>query len=79
MSTENCEHGNAAPRDMIAGLQDSQAGAGRHKCAVCAYQEGFKAGRASLGKWAELVAELPEMIATVVKTELAKLPPLPKD
>ncbi len=40
-TAENCEHANAAPRATIEALPESQAGAGRHKCAVCAYRAGF--------------------------------------
>jgi len=43
---ENCDHGHAAPRRMLAELPDSQAGMGRHKCPVCAYYHGFQAGMA---------------------------------
>lgn len=35
-----------APKDVIDALPESQAGTGRHKCAVCAYHEGFNAARA---------------------------------
>lgn len=38
---ETCLHGKSAPFSTISGLQESQAGAGRHKCAVCAYHAGF--------------------------------------
>ena len=41
---ENCGHGHAAPRKMLAELPESQAGSGRHKCAICAYRHGFQAG-----------------------------------
>jgi hypothetical protein len=40
MELENCKHGGNAPRDMLAMLPGSQGGLGRHKCAVCAYQQG---------------------------------------
>lgn len=39
--TERCDHGSEAPSSALAKLPDSQAGAGRHKCPVCAYQIGF--------------------------------------
>ena len=42
---EDCPHGNSAPLEFLKNLQDSQAGAGRHKCVVCAYKEGFEAGK----------------------------------
>lgn len=35
-----------APKAEIDALPESQAGKGRHKCAVCAYHEGFNAARA---------------------------------
>jgi rubredoxin len=44
MATERCEHGNSAPPEMYNQLHDSQAGAGRHKCIVCAYQTGYERG-----------------------------------
>lgn len=37
--------GNSAPQEVMEGLPLSQAGPGRHKCAICAYQEGFETGR----------------------------------
>lgn len=46
--TEECQAGQRAPRDMLDGLPDSQAGSGRHKCCVCAYHEGFAAARAQV-------------------------------
>ena len=39
-SMQNCAHGSAAPIDVLEGLPVSQAGAGRHKCVVCAFQRG---------------------------------------
>ena len=47
MSIQNCNHGNSAPADVLENLHDSQAGSGRHKCAVCAYNEGYNKGRRS--------------------------------
>lgn len=41
-----CQHGNpyrTAPDAIIAALPECQAGTGRHKCAVCAYNEGMLA------------------------------------
>src|ERR1044072_985113 len=38
---EICNHGKLAPRAMLKALRESQAGYGRHKCAVCAYQQGL--------------------------------------
>ena len=36
-----CPHGSSMPDDLIAGLEDSQAGSGRHRCAICAYSSGL--------------------------------------
>lgn len=44
MPVEHCDHGNSAPPEVIRDLPVSQSGAGRHRCAVCAYEEGRKAG-----------------------------------
>jgi hypothetical protein len=44
MTTEACKHGKSAPRDLIEALPESQAGAGRHKCAECAYEAGRRDG-----------------------------------
>ncbi len=44
MATEHCDHGNSAPLAAIKELPSSQSGAGRHKCAVCAYELGREAG-----------------------------------
>src|SRR5438477_5346941 len=38
--------GLRAPHEIIEALPESQAGIGRHKCAVCAFHEGFARGRA---------------------------------
>lgn len=37
---ETCPHGNIAPISLLNSLKESQAGEGRHKCAVCAYEDG---------------------------------------
>lgn len=44
MSMENCKHDKQAPKDVLRALPESQAGEGRHKCAVCAYDAGYKDG-----------------------------------
>jgi hypothetical protein len=44
MPNETCKHGNVAPQDILDKLPDSQAGTGRHKCAICAYEKGLKEG-----------------------------------
>ena len=35
-----CPHGSSMPDELILALPDSQAGSGRHRCAVCAYEQG---------------------------------------
>ncbi|MBX7459839.1 HNH endonuclease [Qipengyuania huizhouensis] len=42
-----CSHGNTAPIQVVRKLSECQAGTGRHKCAVCAYEAGKQA---ALGK-----------------------------
>ena len=44
-----CKHGKTAPEYLLLGLPESQAGKGRHKCATCAFHDGFKFGL-ELGK-----------------------------
>lgn len=41
---EICQHGSIAPIDILDNIHDNQSGYGRHKCAVCAYQEGYEVG-----------------------------------
>ncbi|MBU2445684.1 MAG: DUF3883 domain-containing protein [Bacteroidetes bacterium] len=41
---EQCHHKSSAPLVLLRDLPWSQAGAGRHKCATCAYGFGFEAG-----------------------------------
>jgi hypothetical protein len=36
-----CKHGKTAPEYLILELPESQAGTGRHKCAICAFQDGL--------------------------------------
>ncbi len=37
---QNCAHGSTAPVAVLDRLPVSQAGAGRHKCVICAFQRG---------------------------------------
>ncbi len=37
----DCPHGSSMPDGLVAGLQESQGGSGRHRCAVCAFARGF--------------------------------------
>ncbi len=41
---ETCRHGAQAVSLILSKLPESQAGAGRHKCATCAFQFGFQDG-----------------------------------
>lgn len=41
---EKCDHGHSAPQKMLDKLPYSQAGTGRHRCAVCAYTKGLISG-----------------------------------
>lgn len=47
MTTETCNHGNSAPVNVLNNLHDSPAGGGRHKCVVCAYEQGYEFGKTS--------------------------------
>lgn len=40
----HCAHGSDAPEPVLLNLPESQAGAARHKCAVCAYSRGHSEG-----------------------------------
>lgn len=46
-----CSHGSVAPASILTKLIDSQAGPGRHKCVVCAYEEGRKSGSRTPEAW----------------------------
>jgi len=39
-----CSHGTSFTLSTIEQLPESQAGVGRHKCAACAYAQGYKDG-----------------------------------
>lgn len=39
-----CKHGKSAPEYLLLGLPESQAGTGRHKCAICAFYDGYQEG-----------------------------------
>jgi hypothetical protein len=41
---ETCSHNSDAPISILENLPYSQAGAGRHKCPVCAYNAGLRKG-----------------------------------
>ena len=48
-NNESCKHGAISPVSLLESLHDSQAGRGRHRCPICAYDQGFNLG--SIGKW----------------------------
>ena len=39
-----CQHEHSAPIELIKSLPVTQAGVARHKCAVCAYEQGLLDG-----------------------------------
>lgn len=45
-----CDHRQSAPLVAVLALPDSQAGAGRHKCVVCAFHEGRDNGHLYVGE-----------------------------
>lgn len=47
MANYHCDHGSAAPEELLSHLPASQAGVARHKCAVCAYSRGSTHGAES--------------------------------
>jgi hypothetical protein len=54
---ESCKHQRQAPREVLDRLPDSQAGTGRHKCAVCAYEAGIQEGLRRAVRALEKLAE----------------------
>lgn len=46
---ESCIRDKKAPIQVLTCLHESQAGTGRHQCAICAYAKGFEDGKAGLG------------------------------
>jgi hypothetical protein len=44
VSVALCDHGSSAPLGAIAELPVSQSGVGRHRCAICAFEEGRRIG-----------------------------------
>lgn len=67
-----CTHvGRRAPRDVIQNLPESQAGLGRHKCAVCAYHAGFELARDhSVGK--QLDDEVSKEVSDKLEEEIER-------
>jgi hypothetical protein len=48
--TLSCDHGNSAPIEVLDKLHASQAQTGRHKCVICAYQQGYQLGREKIAE-----------------------------
>ncbi len=48
-NNEICIHGGVSPISLLEGLHHSQAGSGRHRCPICAFELGFNLG--SSGTW----------------------------
>jgi uncharacterized protein DUF3883 len=44
MNNETCIHGGVSPIDLLKNLHPSQGGSGRHRCPICAYEQGFILG-----------------------------------
>ena len=44
MNNETCIHGGISPVSLLENLHNSQAGSGRHRCPICAYEQGFTLG-----------------------------------
>ena len=45
---EFCKHGSMAPIEILENIHENQAGDGRHKCLVCAYEKGYSIGLKTL-------------------------------
>lgn len=43
-NNETCIHNGVAPISLLKSLPESQAGSGRHRCPVCAFEQGFFLG-----------------------------------
>lgn len=69
-----CEHGDpykTAPDLVIASLPECQAGEGRHKCCICAYNEGMEVAKGK--KFPGLQGKCPDDVAAPIDM-LRKLP-----
>lgn len=49
-NNETCIHGGVSPVTLLASLHHSQGGSGRHKCPICAYEQGFQLGSSKVWK-----------------------------
>lgn len=66
--TETCAHGRTAPRALLESLPDSQAGSGRHKCALCAYSLGWSHSVPSAALYPDEVTDEADLVEGGKKT-----------
>ena len=67
VETEDCQHGSIAPVYVLKNLSPSQAGAGRHKCATCAYKYGYEAGLKDSTLLASLLSDKAKILSNPTK------------
>lgn len=69
-----CSHGHSAPIALLKELPITQAGVARHKCAVCAYENGYLDGfKAALSALKEGLPESDEDILSLKKQNNIKV------
>jgi len=73
-----CAHENYAPEKLLLALSESQGGSGRHKCVICAYQEGRAAAR-GLSREAAWVPRKQGQRGSITVTERPTVPPAAQD
>lgn len=66
------DHAGSIPEKAIKGLQDSQAGFWRHKCAGCAYEMGKRDAAASEERLRTRVRELMDEVEKLKRESSAK-------
>ena len=64
MSKDCTKHDTPRKRQQLEfimeGIQENQGGAGRHKCAYCAYERGFEDGlKSAVEKFRSVIMESP--------------------
>lgn len=55
LSFEECKHGSRSPKSLLQGLNDSQGGVGRHKCASCAYNRALSEAKKGVSTYGDMV------------------------
>ena len=75
MACERCKHERSATKEHLEVLHDSQAGEGRHKCAVCAYAAGYQAGLTNATLPPQPNPETCQQGLKLASQTLANLPP----